>query len=228
MSLYELFFDATPDPWSLGDPQPSIDSWPFRRGERVEPPDDLHVPVKRAGRALDVTIRGVRIIVVTERIGALIDKVAPGDVQRIPVHVEGTDGRYEVLHVLTRMDCVDWEHTCAQAKNEEGRYESGTLASLASLIDRDKNLYRHVMNADMTLKTDGIAGPRIFRVVGWDLWPVVTEDLKVALERERPSGLEFQPLQTSGAAGGGETRRDGGGELRAPRGGHGPPARASS
>jgi hypothetical protein len=37
MSLYELFFDATPDPWSLGDPQPSIDSWPFRRGERVEP-----------------------------------------------------------------------------------------------------------------------------------------------------------------------------------------------
>jgi hypothetical protein len=143
-----------------------------------------------------VTIRGVRIIVVTERIGALIDKVAPGDVQRIPVHVEGTDGRYEVLHVLTRMDCVDWEHTCAQAKNEEGRYESGTLASLAHLIDRNK-LNRHVMSYNMTLNPQGTEGPRIFRVLDWDLYPVVTEDLKVALERERPSGLEFQPVLTS-------------------------------
>jgi hypothetical protein len=34
-------------------------------------------------------------------------------------------------------------------------------------------------------------------VLDWDLYPVVTEDLKVALERERPSGLEFRPVLTS-------------------------------
>jgi hypothetical protein len=194
--LYETFFDATPDPWSLGDPQPSIDSDSFRRGEQVEIYDSLWLPVKRAGRALDVTFGGGRNIVVTERIGALIDTLAPGDVQRIPAQVEGSDEPYELLHVLTRIDCVDSEHTRAQAKNEEGRYESGTLAALAHLIDRD-NLYRHVMSHNMTLDPNGIEGPRIFRVVDWDLFPVVTEELKAALEHEGATGVEFEPRPAS-------------------------------
>lgn len=199
--LFELFFDATPDPWFLGDPEPSIDSWPFRRGERIEVPDELWLPVSRPGRTLEVTFRGGGgggIIVVTQRIGALIETLAPEDVQRIPARVEGTDERYELLHVLSRIDCVDWEQTRAQARREgETRSETGTLASLAPLIDRAR-LHRHVMSYDMTLNTEGIVGPRIFRVVDWDLYPVVTQELKAALEHEGATGLEFQPRLTSG------------------------------
>jgi hypothetical protein len=194
--LYELFFDATEDPWFLGDPEPSIDSWPFRRGERVEAPGELRLPVTEPGRALDVTLRGGYILVVTERIGSLIEGLAPNDVQRIPARVDSSDERYELLHVLARIDCVDWEHTPAKARIQGNlRAERGTLASLAPLIERDK-LRRHVMSRDMTLKTEGIEGPRIFRVIDWELWPIVTEEIKTALEQKGATG-EFYPVLTS-------------------------------
>jgi len=68
---------------------------------------------------------------------------------------------------------------------------TGTLASLAPLIGED-HLYTHVM----TLKADGLDGPRIFRVLRWDLWPVVTAEIKTALEERGVPGVSFQPLHT--------------------------------
>jgi hypothetical protein len=194
--LYELTFELTEDPWFLGDPEPGVDSGPFRRGERVEPAVELRLPVTEPGRALDVTLSGGYIVVVTERIGSLIEGLAPNDVQRIPARVDSIDERYELLHVLARIDCIDWEHTRAKARVQGNlRAERGTLASLAPLIERDK-LYRHVMSRDMTLKTEGIEGPRIFRVIDWELFPIITEEIKTALEQKGATGLECRPVLT--------------------------------
>lgn len=49
----------------------------------------------------------------------------------------------------------------------------------------------------MTRKTGGIVGPRVFRVAGWELWPVVTEDVKAALEGAGVTGLTYEQRLTS-------------------------------
>lgn len=106
------------------------------------------------------------------------------------------DGRYEALNVLSRIDCIDRERTVAHVtvEGDPPHVEKGTLASLASLLERepDMRLDRHVGPRDMRLKPAGIEGPRIFRVVGWDLWPVVTEDVKAALEEIDATGLDYR------------------------------------
>jgi len=63
--------DPQPDQWWLDDPLPSIDSWPFRRGERVGPPGDVRIAVAEEGRPLDITLHGF-IVVVAEWVGSLI------------------------------------------------------------------------------------------------------------------------------------------------------------
>ena len=198
--LYKLFFHSTPDPWTLTDPIPPVDSWPFRRGERVEAGRELRFPVSAAGSALDITIGGAwtgPIVVVSERIGGLVESLAPEDVQRIPARVDGTQERYELLHVLARIDCIDWENTPAYARRPgQARGENGTLASLGELINRDR-LSRHVISSTMRLRPEGIDGARIFRVVNWHLFPVVTAEIKAALEDAGATGVTFQPVHTT-------------------------------
>lgn len=196
--LFELWFDINAEPWYLGEPEPPIDSDAFRAGERLEHVDLLRFPVERDGRRVDVTINGGSdIIVVKQPVGALIDRLAPGDVQRIPVQVAGADERYELLHVLTRIDAVDWERTPARARPQGSATSiGGTLASLGSLIDRNY-LHRYVDLGEMTLNASGIEGPRIFRVIDWELYPIITEPLKHALEEHQISGIAFQQLRTS-------------------------------
>jgi hypothetical protein len=195
--LYELGFDDTPAPWFLGAPRPSIDSWPFRRGEPLEAPGELVVAIETPGTMLDVTWADTYFVVVTEATGALVEGLAPHDVQRIPVQVEGTGGRYELLHILTRVDAIDWDRTPASATDPEtSRGIGGSLASLSHLVNHN-NLYMHVMPGDMQLKADGIGDARIFRVNNWLLWPVVTEEIKDALQAHGVTGVSFRPRPTS-------------------------------
>ncbi len=198
--LYRLYFDTgDPDPISLEPPDPKVDSEGFRRGEPVDPaPELLRFPVKSPGTEVDVIVKGGYWVgvVARERVGALVGSLAPGDVQRIPARVGASEQRWELLHVLARIDCVDWEHTPATAYEADGSFRKGTLASLAPLIDRDK-LDRHVIIRDMTLRTAGIEGPRIFRVVDWGLFPIVTAEIKEALEQEGVTGVAYHPVRTS-------------------------------
>ena len=53
-------------------------------------------------------------------------------------------------------------------------------------------LIGHVAHWDIKLDSAGIEGPRIFRVKRRHQWPVVTEELKAALEEEGATGLAFR------------------------------------
>ncbi|MBA3748013.1 MAG: hypothetical protein H0W96_11060 [Solirubrobacterales bacterium] len=146
--------DPQPDQWWLDDPLPSIDSWPFRRGERVGPPGDVRIAVAEEGRGATKCCTSSR---------------------GWPASIAGARAYARRLGEATG--------------------ETGTLASLAPLIG-DGRLYSHVMTSDMTLKADGLDGPWMFRVLRWDLWPVVTAEIKTALDERGVTGVSFQLLHT--------------------------------
>lgn len=108
--LYELFFDPTiEDQWHLGNPvDPSgepIEGHVFAGAGPLDVGGELFIPAE-AGHPLDVTLRAYKFVV-TERIGSLLGDLAPKDLQRIPARVESREERYEVLNVLSRIDCID-------------------------------------------------------------------------------------------------------------------------
>lgn len=200
--LYQLRFDASDrGQWFLDNP---VDASSGRQLRWVghfglgEPLDvrELSIPLLKPGHPLDVTLHDFEFVV-SERIGKLIADLAPEDVQRISARIESVQERYEALNLLSTIDCIDWQRTRAQMRRPgEERVETGSLASFASLLEHepDMNLYRYVMSDGMRLNPDGIEGARLFRVKNWTLWPVVTEEIKVALEHEGATGLEYRLL----------------------------------
>lgn len=153
---------------------------------------EIFYPLAEPGPALDITIIGWDFLV-NEDIASLIGQLAPNDVQRLPARVESTDGHYELLNVLARIDCVDREQTPAIAYvGDPPELRKGTLASLAPFIGPEERLIGHVMNDEMRLRSDGIDGARVFRVTSWDLWPVVTEEIKAALEEYGATGVDYR------------------------------------
>ena len=202
--LYELFL-AGGEQWRLSEQgleDSGTNAWALTQGQRVDVARELSFPIRTPGPPLDVTFTTMNVVVVTERIGELVAGMAPDDVQLIPARVESREERYAVLNVLSKIDCIDWETTRATVTlpGPPSEVKFGTLASLGDLIDRSF-LARHVVGPDMTLKTDGIEGARIFYVEGWADAPIVTGEIKTALEQAGATGLTYKPMRTSTTAG---------------------------
>ena len=183
--LYKLQFDSEDaGQWFLEAPRTPegsrVDPRIFTYGTPVETPDPLTVPVRDPGHELDFSFAAFDMLVVTGRVGALIEHVAPGDIQRIPVRVEPATGSFEILNVLPVIDCIDRDRTVGTFWTpDDGRPEK-------------VGQYRMII--DLKLDSARVGGHDIFRVGGWDIAVIVTERLKDALQREHVTGLTYRAV----------------------------------
>ncbi|HWC09970.1 MAG TPA: hypothetical protein VG455_01990 [Acidimicrobiales bacterium] len=138
-------------------------------------PETLTVPIDNPGHPLHFSFASHDMLVVAQHIGELIERMSPGDVERIPVRVEGRNEPYEILNVLTRIACIDRDRTVGElwpdASERAGEY---------------RMIVRLALDPDRVPESI-----RIFQVGGWKVSVVVTEDLKEALEDA--TGLTFKP-----------------------------------
>ncbi len=177
-----LWDEALWDQWLLGLPAAGareVSPWDLVGCRWFQAPGALSVPVKRAGKALEFSFGAFDVPYVTRRVGELIEAVAPGEVQRIPVDVEGASEHYEILNVLHCLDCIDKNATTGDLWTpDDGRPEKvGQYFAIYTLKLRDD-----------------IEKKMIFRVAGWETPLIVADELKVALVEAVASGLTFQQL----------------------------------
>ncbi len=189
--FYRPWFDSRDRAqWFLGDPHDvagrEVDPFVFTVGERVEVPDGLVVPVDNPGHPVDFSFGSFAMPVVTEPVGALLESVAAADVQRIPVRVQGRSEPYEILNVVTVVDCIDRERTNGKLWTEED--------------DEPSKLGGYRMVFELWLDPDRIGGAQIFRLAERHVVMAVTEDVKLALEDAGVSGLTFKAISTVGSA----------------------------
>lgn len=179
--VYRVEIDAArQDQWYLSNPHTSgveLDPRVFTRCVKVDPvPSDLVVKVGQAGSPIEFNLAAFDMPVVTKDVGELIERVAPADVQRIPALVEGTDGTYEILNVLNAVDCIDQERT------------RGTRWDWSDGRPEMSGKYRMIV--DLRVRSQGLQH-KIFRVAGWEIALLVTEDVKAALEAHKVSGITY-------------------------------------
>lgn len=181
--LYDVSFDPTiEDQWFLDAPHDpdgnEIDPRTFTQGKRVVVSEGLVVPIGEPGAPLEFSFGAFDMPVVSARVGEVLEQLAPDDVQRIPVRIEGADGPYEILNVVTAIDCIDRDRTV------------GTVWTEADHRSDLAGEYRMII--ELHLDSSRITSSRIFRVEGWEIALIVTEDVKAALEEIAPTGLQFQ------------------------------------
>jgi hypothetical protein len=103
-----------PGRWHLDEPVDSrgqkVRTWPLERGEPIHFEGRIRTPLYVPGKALDFSfVAGTSIPVVHARVAALFEELAPGDVQLIPVDVEGESEPCVLLNITRVVKCIDDE-----------------------------------------------------------------------------------------------------------------------
>lgn len=173
--------------WLLGDPTDSQgqeldDPWQFKAGGPVAIDERLTIPIYHPGNPLDFTQTDVGgAPVVHRRVASIFAQMAPDDVQVIPVDVDGVLEPYCILVVTRLIQCVD------DNASEEVRYwkpEDGRPEKVGK--------YRAVYG--MRIDPTKVGSAKVFRTWGWTGTIIVSEDIKVALERAGITGAKFEEV----------------------------------
>jgi len=184
---YRLIDDIyVPDRWTLGGPlderKQEIRTWLFERGEPAQVEGRMRIPLYDPGKALDFSfVAGTTLPVVHARVAAIFEELAPGDVQLIPVEVEGESEPYVLLNVTRVVKCIDDE------ASDEVRYVTPKHGLPDQLGE-----YRSVIG--MRIDTSKVGDTQVFRTWGWRVVIVVSEAIKEALEHMGVSGAKFTPV----------------------------------
>ncbi|MCY1079471.1 imm11 family protein [Archangium lansingense] len=186
-----LYFDLFDDVyilgrWHLDEPVDQqgqeIRTWQFVRGESAHVDARIRIPIYVPGRPLDFSLlAGATIPVVHARVAAVFAELAPGDVQLIPVDVDGQSEPYVLLNITRVVKCIDDE-----ASDEVRHWEPGD--------DRpDKTgQYRSVIG--MRIDPSKVGDARVFRTWGWSPAIIISEEVKQALERMGATGAKFKEV----------------------------------
>ncbi|NTX05553.1 MULTISPECIES: imm11 family protein [Myxococcus] len=181
---FRLNQDVQAGNWSLGDPLDETgneveDIWQFAKGRPIQLASRLTFPIEEPGRWLDYCTAGVAMApIVHVRVANLFAELAPDDVQLIPVDVEGRPEQHVMLIATKLIRCID------------------DKASREILIwqpedERPDKLGQYRSVAGMRIDRTKLGGAKVFRTWGWEIALVITEDLKVALERAKVTGAKF-------------------------------------
>jgi hypothetical protein len=181
---FDLFDDLyIPGRWHLERPMDErgqeIQTWLFDRGEPVHVEGRIRIPINIPGKALDFTLlTSGPVPVVHARAAAVFGEMAPGDVQLIPVEVEGQREPYFLLNITRIVKCID-DETSSEVRYwmpEDGRPEK--IGHYSSVMG---------MRIDPAKAGDA----QVFRPWGWRVVMIVSEDIKLALERIGVTGTKF-------------------------------------
>jgi len=193
MRYFDLSADLhVPERWDLGMPieqegQEVEEWWQFTEGHPVAMVHRLRVPFREhGGRPLDYSEAGIGIPIVSARIATLLEELAPGDVQLLPVEVQAQSEPFYILVVARLVRCIDDE------RSEEARYwmpEDGKPDRVGQ--------YRSVFG--MRIDPSQVGDAKVFRTWGWTSALIVSEDVKQALEAMGATGVKFNEVTGPGS-----------------------------
>ena len=181
---FRLLDDITlPGRWELGIPLNALgsevdDPWAFREGQPVPLQHSLSIPVEHSGMPLDFSLAGFSTPVVSARVAAVFSELAAQDIQLVPVAVQGHEEPYAILVATRLIRCIDDEASeeVIRWKPQDGRPDR---------VGR----YRDVDG--MRIDPAQVGDAQVFRTWGWSIALIVSEDIKLALERIRATGIRF-------------------------------------
>jgi hypothetical protein len=187
MRYFKLSEDVyVPGRWGLGNPLgargEALGSPVFLQGEPVNTAGPIHIPLYQQGKPLDFSLADAGTVpVVHSRVGDLLTKMAPHDVQLFPVEVEMQREQYFLVNVIRIIKCIDDQASeeVSYWTEKDGLPEKvGTYFSVAGMrIDPTK-----------------VGNAKVFRTWGWHIALIVSEELKEALEGIRATGMKFKQV----------------------------------
>jgi hypothetical protein len=166
-------------PMNVGPPL-QVSLWNDEKIIAIVPP--LRVSRRRDGYPLDFTYADGDMPVVTTSVGNILASFAEADIQRFPVQIDQIRGDFEIINVVSLVDCIDVKRSEIQwfAEGNDVRPDlAGTPEMITKLII-DPNRVSNECH--------------VFRVEGWDIAVIVSDLVKNAIEDAGVSGIRFRQV----------------------------------
>ncbi|HEX8699339.1 MAG TPA: DUF1629 domain-containing protein [Myxococcaceae bacterium] len=151
------------------------------RGEPANFEGRLKVPIRAQGRPHDLTFAAFDVPVVSARVASILTALAPGDVQLLEVDIDSQSEQYFLLNVTRVVKCIDDR---ASAEVQYWTAEDGEPERVGE--------YQAVHG--MRIDPARVGDAKVFRPWGWTVALIVSEDIKVALERAGVTGGKFKEV----------------------------------
>ena len=186
--FFDLSIDVyVPGRWYMSEPatpdgQEVDDIWMFTRGEPIEPPGRLLIPMYRPGKPLDYTTAGASSApIVSERVAEVFRELAHQDIQLFPVDVEGQANPYYLLIAARKIRCID-DEAC-----EEVRFFTAEGI-------RPERAGEYEVVYGLRIDKSKVGDARVFKLWGWRPAFIVAGEVRAALERTGISGGYFEEV----------------------------------
>jgi len=170
--------------WVLSVPRDAqgnmVDPRLFTAGRNFDSPIGLSMPIYRSGISQGFSFAALEMPVVMREVGDLIDRVAPGQVQRIPVIVDDQEREFEILNVTRTIKCIDEQRS--------------NITYWTTEDDRPDRVGQYRMIISMQIDPDLVGESDIFRPVGWKIRLIVSERLRGVLEDMSVRGIIFMDV----------------------------------
>ncbi|MBN1210717.1 MAG: hypothetical protein JXB05_38065 [Myxococcaceae bacterium] len=172
------------DRWELGSlKEPSGEDvlpWLLMRGEPIDFGGPLKVAIKFPGPPMDFSFASFDLPVVSSKLASLLQELAPGDVQLLPVKVGSRRDKRYVLNVIRTVKCID------DAACDEVQYVTPER-------NQPERLGHYSAVHGLRIDPSKVGDAQIFQPWGWPVI-LVSEDIKNALERSGAIGTVFKEV----------------------------------
>lgn len=181
--FFRLFDDVyLPGRWHLTSPLDDdgkeVDDFGyFTQGHAVKDPGPLWILQDVPGRPLDYSLAGLNVPILHARVAEVFATLAPGDVQLLPVKIEGQSEPYFILVATRLIRCIDER----ASKIERWEAEDGVPEMVGRYSSVD----------DMHIDKSRVGDAQVFRPEGWENFLIVSQEIRSALEHIQATGVKF-------------------------------------
>lgn len=185
MLFYELFFDTKLTAcWHLKEPRDQhgrlVDSWHFTMAKRYDGSKDLTVKLQYPGPETDITFNSFGLPIARHDLSEELCRIDTLAIQTVPVSIEGSKNRFDILNILNEIDCVD---------ETKAKFKKWTLEdSRPDLVGDFHYIDKLVLRADVSYPFS------IFRVARHSTTIIINQGIKELFDRLAVSGIECRPL----------------------------------
>jgi len=183
------FYRVLPDPkanqrWYLKSPVDSngqeVDPRSFTSCNRYESVLPLRLPIRRDGKPVAFNFCDFDMIVTQKYLNNALQDLVGNSIQRIPVEVDASEEKYEILNVLDAVECIS-----------EGRSE---FTKWTEDSGRPDKIGQFRMITKLFIDPEKARAHTIFRVKEWKIALIIDESVKRLLEKNSASSIIFQPV----------------------------------
>lgn len=142
-------------------------------------PTPVTLEIGQHGKEVQFQLAAFGMPVVSCKIARVVREIAPGDVEFFPIEIAGAEGDYEIMNVISLLDCLDETRSDFSVwQEEDGRPD---LLGQYQLIS--------------TARIDGAraAGHQLFRLSKFHVSLFVSDQIRLALEDRPHLGVFFVP-----------------------------------